>query len=257
MRAPILLTFLLAATNAFGAEKLVEPIASDVKLKPSEKALKHKLTWNASHDVPLTVVLGAGWIATELNKPGIAPAACRWCSTNALDRGVTRAVGVQNTAIPATLTDVTAFGVMPLATLGTLSVLAYNEDRFDETPVNALIMLQSLAFAGALNQSVKFLAGRERPFVAELTGSEKRGTREPADNNLSFYSGHTGSAFALAVSAGTIAHLRGYENEAVVWAVGLPIAAAVGYGRIAAKKHYLSDVLVGAGLSGALGFAVP
>jgi membrane-associated phospholipid phosphatase len=77
------------------------------------------------------------------------------------------------------------------------------------------------------------------------------------DDNVSFYSGHSAFAFALAGSAGTIASLRGYPHAWVVWAVGMPVAGAVALLRVGAAKHYLTDVLVGSLVGGAIGAGVP
>jgi membrane-associated phospholipid phosphatase len=61
----------------------------------------------------------------------------------------------------------------------------------------------------------------------------------------------------MAVSSGTIASLRGYRGAPWVWGSGLLLASTIGYLRIAADKHYLSDVLVGASVGSLVGFAVP
>jgi membrane-associated phospholipid phosphatase len=42
-----------------------------------------------------------------------------------------------------------------------------------------------------------------------------------------------------------------------VWATGFSLAAFVGYLRIAADKHYMSDVLVGAATGTAAGVLIP
>jgi membrane-associated phospholipid phosphatase len=123
--------------------------------------------------------------------------------------------------------------------------------------VDAVILVETVAVQAALNQLVKFAVGRERPFVHILPAGEKRLTPAPSDNNLSFYSGHSSLAFSLAVGAGTIAHLRGYRSEPVIWAVGLPLAAGAAYLRMAADKHYATDVIVGSIVGAALGVAVP
>ncbi len=264
MRVPALVVAVsLAVPGLASAEQLLaatEPLSNQEKaqsISAQEKARRHRLTWSAPKDVSIILVTGGGWIFTELNKEGIAPANCRWCSTNALDNGVTGLLGWENRHAAATMSDITAFGAIPLATLGSLAFLSYGDERLDEMPLNALVMVQALTISSALNQTVKFIAGRERPFAAELSPSEKRAVDHAADNNLSFYSGHANMAFALAVSAGTIAWMRDYENQALVWGVGLPIAAFVGYGRIAAKKHYLTDVMLGAAIGSGIGFAVP
>jgi len=72
-----------------------------------------------------------------------------------------------------------------------------------------------------------------------------------------FYSGHSTFAFAMAVSAGTIASMRRYRLAPSIWATGMALAAATAYMRIAADRHYASDVTVGAILGSATGIAVP
>ncbi len=51
--------------------------------------------------------------------------------------------------------------------------------------------------------------------------------------------------------------MRGYRLAPLVWASSLPWAAVTGYLRIAADKHYLTDVLTGALIGSAVGFLVP
>ncbi len=102
---------------------------------------------------------------------------------------------------------------------------------------------------------MKLVVGRQRPF-AHFRDPADASPRDP-DENLSFYSGHTTLAFSLAVASGTIASMRGYALAPVVWASTLPVALATGYLRIAADKHYLTDVVAGAVLGSAVGFVVP
>jgi membrane-associated phospholipid phosphatase len=64
-------------------------------------------------------------------------------------------------------------------------------------------------------------------------------------------------AFSTAVAAGTVATMRGYRGAPYVWALGLPLALLSGYLRIAADRHYVSDVLVGAALGSAFGALTP
>ncbi len=77
------------------------------------------------------------------------------------------------------------------------------------------------------------------------------------DDTTSFYSGHTNVAFSLAVSAGTVATLRGYRWAPWVWITGLSLATATGYLRVAGDKHYFTDVLAAAAMGSAIGFGVP
>jgi membrane-associated phospholipid phosphatase len=77
------------------------------------------------------------------------------------------------------------------------------------------------------------------------------------DDNLSFYSGHTSLTFTLATASGTVASLRGYSLAPAIWSAGLGVAALAGWLRIAADKHYLSDVLVGAVAGSLAGVLLP
>jgi len=83
-------------------------------------------------------------------------------------------------------------------------------------------------------QGIKFAAERQRP---------------DGSNSLSFPSGHAASAFATATVL----------QEHFGWKAGVPayaFASFVGASRMAANKHYLSDVLVGAGIGIAAGRTV-
>lgn len=148
-------------------------------------------------------------------------------------------------------------GMLPLAAIGVDLYLAASAQALAEAPLDLLIVAEAAAAAISLNQVVKFIAGRERPFVHVLPEAEKPLTRLPEDNNLSFYSGHSTFAFAVAVGAGTVAQLRGYPRAWLVWLVTLPIAASVPLLRMGADRHYLTDVLVGSGLGAAFGYALP
>jgi membrane-associated phospholipid phosphatase len=120
-----------------------------------------------------------------------------------------------------------------------------------------LLVLEASALSTAVTQGTKYLFRRERPW-AHFDGPRPSGQhRGSSESVLSFASGHTGLAFALAVSTGSLASLRGDDGKEWVWATGLASAAATGYLRIAADKHYLTDVLAGAAIGAAVGWVVP
>ena len=174
-----------------------------------------------------------------------------------LDTSVRDALRWSDPDAAALASNVWTFALLPAASVGLLALGAHAEDRTGEMASNALLIVESVALAGATDQIFKFAVGRERPFVHALAPAEKPLTAHPADNNVSFYSAHTTVAFSLAVSAGTIASIRRYRWAPAIWAAGLAGAALVGYLRIAADKHYFTDVLTGAGAGAAFGVAVP
>jgi membrane-associated phospholipid phosphatase len=118
------------------------------------------------------------------------------------------------------------------------------------------LSVESGAITTALLQVVKHRVNRPRPYAhyCEPGCGDDLSER---DTQLSFFSGHTALAFSFAVSAGTIASMRDYRNAGWVLGSGLTMAAATGYLRIAADRHYFTDVLVGAAVGAAVGWAVP
>lgn len=221
------------------------------------------LRTDARVDVPVAAGAAGLWIGLELLKGTLAPASCRVCDRRAdgsdaldtPDASVRAALRWNDTASAAVASNVTGFLLAPVASLGMGSIAAAADDRSHEAPANALVLIEAAALAGSLDEIVKLLVARQRPFAH---------FRDPAaivpldaDENLSFYSGHTSLAFSLAVASGTIASMRRYPLAPVVWASTLPIALVTGYLRIAADRHYFTDVLVGALLGSAVGFVVP
>ena len=162
-----------------------------------------------------------------------------------------------NTRSANLLSGVTAYGLAPALGLGGLHWAGHSYGEGKDRAVDALIMTEAVLVASSFNQLVKFWVKRERPLVRDLTPADRSALDDPGDENLSFYSGHTSFAFAIATSATTVAWMRGYSGAPWILAGGLAIAGTTGYLRIAADKHYLSDVLVGAVVGSAFGFAIP
>jgi membrane-associated phospholipid phosphatase len=214
------------------------------------------------HDTTVDGAIAASgavlWLGSELLRPQLAPSECRWCASNGLDDAVRSAARWDNTHAAGTISDVLAFGVVPAFAIGLTGLASYN-DKGDlpRWATDMLLVAEASVLAMDVNQGLKLAAGRERPFVHALAPAEKQSTDDPADNNLSFYSGHTTWVFALAASSGTVASLRGYRLAPLVWAVGMPAAAATGWLRIAADRHYFTDVVVGAVVGSAMGIAIP
>ncbi len=246
---------------------LLAPLSPAAAQDTSDSPRALRFSW--TRDGILTGTAGVLWISSEtVFKDDLAPARCRWCDRapdgtdrlNRLDRWGRGIAG--NTEASRrranTWSNVIGFVGLPLGMLGTQYAVGHSSGASGELfAQDATIMVQSAVLASVANQAVKFAVGRERPFVHVLPESEKGLTAHPNDNNVSFYSGHTNLAFSLVASAGTVAALRGYKHQAVIWGVGLPLAASVGLLRMGADKHYLSDVLTGAVLGTAFGVAVP
>lgn len=213
-----------------------------------------ELEVNWGLDGGLTGATGALWITFELVKDEFAPQKCVWCETNVMDETITDALSWPTPKYAAKSADAVAFGVIPVLAVGALALSSGLEGRIENLGADALLLVETLTISSLVNQFVKFSVGRARPFTIR---DDPDMYDDRADDNLSFYSGHTNMAFALVVSAGTIAHIRNYEAEPYIWGFGIPAALFVAYSRIAAEKHYFTDVLIGAAVGSLIGFAVP
>ncbi|MDX2010474.1 MAG: phosphatase PAP2 family protein [Myxococcaceae bacterium] len=223
------------------------------------------LKWDPRIDLPVTGVLAAGWLVSEYALKGtLAPDACRWCATNGFDTGVRRAFNPSLTASAsgnrpaATASDLLGFVAVPLVVVGFDALGAKDSPEFLKTwAVDLVLILESTLAAIAATQVVKFSAGRARPYTVGADEALLAQARDPADHNLSFFSGHTSFTVGLTVSAGMIGLLRGYKTAWLTWAVGVPMALATATLRLAADKHWMTDVLVGAAIGSAFSVAIP
>jgi membrane-associated phospholipid phosphatase len=256
---PFASVMLVAATWTGSASAQFEGVPEPVV--PASQRLR------GNPNVSNAIILAGGsvWITSEVLKSILAPAECRFCGrdaqgrnqVNGVDTGVREALVWKNRAAADTISNLTAFGLSPFAGFGLVFLASAQENRFSGYTLDALVIAETTIIAINLNQATKFLVGRERPYVAQLSADEKKRTRDPGDNNLSFYSGHSSFTFALAVSAGTVSSMRGYAMTPYVWSFGLSSAVATAYFRIAADKHYFTDVVLGAVVGSLVGVGIP
>jgi membrane-associated phospholipid phosphatase len=216
--------------------------------------------------VDLAITLGgmAFYVATELSTPALAPSSCRWCDRaadgtdqlNSFDASVRRAWRWTDSGKADTLSSVFSFGLAPLAGFGVGALVAWHDDRLNELAADTLVVAESAVVAVNVNQISKFVFARQRPDVHARVSTEPN-VQPATGDNLSFFSGHATLAFALATSAGTVASMRHHRLAPVMWAAGLLLATTGSYLRIAADRHYATDVMTGAVVGSAIGFSVP
>ncbi len=235
----------LAPRAAQAAESDVHPLKHDVTL-----------------DVVVISVSGAWLFGSELYKSLAGPGPCRWCdrdekgidSLNALDANVRAKVLWSQPTIANTMSDVGARFLAPTTALGFTALAAAHDRSSRYIATDLLLVSEATMVALSLQQAAKLTARRPRPYAH---AGEPETIAGDTNANVSFFSGHTTFAFALAASAGTVTTLRGYRWAPITWAVGAPIALTTGYLRIAADKHYFTDVLVGALVGTGIGIGVP
>jgi membrane-associated phospholipid phosphatase len=110
---------------------------------------------------------------------------------------------------------------------------------------SGFLALESVGYAGGLEEAIKFVTGRERPDAAR-NQYQFDGPSTHAFNS-SFVSGESTVAFAFASSVSEV-----WKNPWVTWPLYL-FAGAVGAQRITDNKHWFSDVVGGAFLGDVVG----
>jgi membrane-associated phospholipid phosphatase len=156
-----------------------------------------------------------------------------------------------------------AYGVVPATVIGVYAIHAATTtqpagaSKWSDFTLDMLTIAEATALAADANQFAKVWVGRQRPSVHAQALANPEGAARASDDNRSFYSAHTNTAMALAVSSCTVASMRGYA-WAPVLCVALPtFALGAGYLRIASDNHYFTDVAVGAFAGASFGFAIP
>jgi membrane-associated phospholipid phosphatase len=109
--------------------------------------------------------------------------------------------------------------------------------------------LETVAWTMGITELSKALIGRNRPV---LYTDDALAVADAVTNQRSMPSGHAATAFALA----TAYALNNEEVGIVPKILAFAGAASIGALRVAAAKHFPSDVLVGAAVGTATGFAV-
>jgi membrane-associated phospholipid phosphatase len=211
------------------------------------------LQYNLALDATITGALGASIILLAMYQPDLLPKECRWCTPPGIDVDTRNALVWKDHARTADTISTVTLVAIPVSAMTYLLLASNGRGDVNAGLVDSLLVTEAAAVALLLNQAVKLLVGRKRPHVFF---QNDLGYLESEDN-LSFYGGHTSFAFSVTAATVTVAAMRGYAGVGIVAGVGFTLSAAVGYLRIAADQHFLTDILVGAAVGGLVGWAVP
>jgi len=239
--AAALLALCLATPGARAAEEAPTP----QRLTP--------LSYDWTVDGIVTGALAASTLTLILLNNQLAPLECKWCVPGPIDGNVANSIAWANPKTADTLSNVMQFAV-PIGVMGFGLLQAYRLDDPASGWASVLLITQATSLAMLVNTIVKYSVGRARPYVWQGNPDLYAGA---SDANVSFFGGHTTFVFAVVVSGSTLFFMQDMPGAPWVLGVGLAAAAFTGYLRMAADKHYLSDVLVGAGVGSLIGWAVP
>jgi hypothetical protein len=119
------------------------------------------------------------------------------------------------------------------------------------------LYVQTMMATGAVFTMAAGNVYRQRPLTYSSKASITERTRQNATN--SFFAGHTAYSAAASFFAAQVFHDFHPDSPAqpYVWAAAALVPAAVGYCRLEAGKHFLSDNLLGYAVGATIGVVVP
>ena len=210
----------------------------------------HRHLWRHA---AIDLALGTAYLASEtVFKADLAPGACRWCAPPPFDAAVRDALvwdHPNRANLISMFTGYIAPGAIGLGALFVEHPRGQGEVFLEDT----LGVVDAAVAIGLVDQVTKFTVGRARP----LAYYAPPGRTHDLDDDVAFFSGHSAIAFGVTLATAHAAYRHGYRSAHWVLGAGLFVSAATAYLRMAADKHYLSDVVTGAIVGGAIGWYLP
>ena len=208
--------------------------------------LPYRITWWDAASVSAAGGLALLPVALALPKgaPSCVPLPCDPASLLGIDRAALHTFS----ASAGTASTVLLAGVVGAAGFASLHDLAPAQARG-----NAAVLLNSLAWTEAATGWLKVTVHRNRPILYTAGAAAVASDRQ---NRESFPSGHASMAFAAATSYLVMArrqHLPHRTRNAIALYAGAASVAAL---RVAAGKHFPTDVAGGALLGSGIGWLV-
>jgi membrane-associated phospholipid phosphatase len=222
-----------------------------------------RLRSNLAVDLTVTGVLAASLVTWAVAiKPNLSAPSCTICDgpngkVNGVDDFFRTTFKLDPSSPAGTISDVFGYGVSPLTGVAFAIALPVRDGRGDEAAENVLLVTEATLTYAVLQQSLTAIFPRERPKEHAEPSPDHELAVQRHSALESFPGGHNGLGFVVAAAGGTIATLRGYRLAPLVWIVGGTLALVTTYLRMAADRHYFTDLTVGAALGIGTGIAIP
>ncbi|NEM96709.1 phosphatase PAP2 family protein [Pontibacter burrus] len=136
-------------------------------------------------------------------------------------------------------------------------VMLLNDNVGSKAGQVMVLYVETMAVTGALFTMTNGSVERARPLVYNPNVPMHKRTEANAQN--SFFAGHTAATAAATFFAAKVFHDFNPDSPArpYVWAAAAVVPATVGYLRLEAGKHFLSDNLIGYTVGAATGILIP
>ena len=250
MRA--LSTCCFAAALAVAA--VARPAAADEPFSHDESPYALRL----DVDIATALLGGVLWGGTSLIGATTPPAFCGGTNTppcnasqvNAFDR-----LAIGHSSQPArTAADI--ISLVPIAYLA-LDMIDVGPKHWKTYLTDLWVVAEALLWNGAIQNLVSRAVRRPRPFL--YSPGVYPSDRDNPEAGLSFYSGHTSFAFALATSCSYTFTLRHPHSKWrwVIWPALMAVASIEPVLRVYSGDHFPTDVMVGAVAGSAIGLLFP
>jgi membrane-associated phospholipid phosphatase len=236
-----------------------KPPSGPVKLPTASSWPRNDLPVNG-WDAVAAGALGVGVVVVQFGVPN--PSVPKWSSTGFDDwvRGGLRISSQSGRDAAALTSDFFVYTLAAAPFINAFFVAGWEHERMDIAWKLAALDAQTLLTVLFVSVSLQKLTARERPFVKDCQTNPTLSECSIGSKYASFPSAHTSVAFA-AVALECFHH--GFlDTTHTGWGAAVcPVTAVVATGtavlRVAADRHWATDVIAGAVLGGALGYAIP
>lgn len=204
--------------------------------------------------------LGAAVLVVQFGVPN--PSVSKWGSTGFDDwvRGWLKISSESGRQAAAITSDVFVYTLAAAPFVNAFFVAGWEHERMDVAWKLAALDAQTLLTVTLVTISLQKLTARERPFVKDCQTNPSLSECSIGAKYASFPSAHTSVVFA-AVALECFHH--GFLDTshtgwgAAVCPVTIVVATGTALLRVAADRHWATDVIAGAVLGGTLGYAIP
>jgi membrane-associated phospholipid phosphatase len=136
-------------------------------------------------------------------------------------------------------------------------LMLLNKNERNKTGQVMALFVESMSVTGAIFSLTAGSVERSRPYVYNTTRPMSH--RMDSDSQRSFFAGHTAATATASFFAAKVFSDFNPDSKArpYVWAAAAAVPAAVGYMRLRAGRHFLTDNLLGYGIGAGVGILVP